>query len=134
MFAIVYGTKNGETRRGPRLTQRLAVLEHGREPAMPDPINTPVRSQRSGGTIQPESVIASTAAAIEYCQERVEAARFLLVEHALGIEALDLTAEAHRQVAGLEALQRRDAGHALQERAPGRRHVVAERRSTCPSP
>ena len=57
------GTKNGEMRRGPRLSSSVCVTSIIGRPPMPEPTTTPTRSAFSSVISRPLSCMACTPAA-----------------------------------------------------------------------
>lgn len=64
MLMIDAGTKNGEIRRGPRLSSSVCVTSIIGSPPMPEPTTTPTRSAFSSVTWKPLSCIACMPAAM----------------------------------------------------------------------
>ena len=58
------GTKNGEMRRGPRLSSSVCVASIIGKPPMPEPTTTPMRSEFSSVTSRPLSCMAWMPAAM----------------------------------------------------------------------
>ena len=70
MLMMLMGTKNGETRRGPRSLMTRVVSSIVPMPPMPEPICTPMRSALASVTSSPESLIASMPAAMPSWMKR----------------------------------------------------------------
>ena len=66
MSGMNIGTKNGDTRLGPLVRNRLHCSSNVRMPPMPLPITTPVRSGAGSPFWIPASRTACSAAAIPY--------------------------------------------------------------------
>ncbi len=64
MLMIEPGTKNGDTRRGPRLTSSVCVSSISGRPPMPEPMMTPTRSALASVTSMPLSRSAWSPAAM----------------------------------------------------------------------
>jgi hypothetical protein len=106
MLMIDAGTKNGEMRRGPRLTISLCVSSIIGSPPMPEPMFTPMRVASSSPSASPVgSPLSSTAwhgRGQPEVDEAVHVPGFLLGDVVADLEALDLARELAGQVGGVE--------------------------------
>jgi hypothetical protein len=104
MLMIDAGTKNGEMRRGPRLTIFACVCSIIGSPPMPEPMFTPTRVASSSPSASPVgsplSAMACDGRGQPEVDEAVHVPGFLLGDVVADVEALDLAGEPAARLAG----------------------------------